>query len=40
MGREASPSATEVYLILRAGRFWGCYATQREQAPSPQGRVD
>jgi len=25
-----------IYLLHRGAWFWGCFATQREQAPSPQ----
>jgi len=36
-GAAVAGPAHAVYLKERGGRFWGGFATQREQAPSPQG---
>ena len=34
--RSSRKPLFSVYLIHLGWRFWGCFATQREQAPSPQ----
>ncbi|POA22690.1 hypothetical protein C1886_00215 [Pseudomonas sp. FW300-N1A1] len=35
LGRSSRKSANALLLVNRGCRFWGRFATQREQAPSP-----